>query len=372
MLHLATSKGVKALPFSEDAGKPLELINGAIKSIGFTDGKIIEALETLLQSAATLEVLEFEPPQALSDEVKRAKAALQPKIWEAVRKEFDRLEALNQNPTTFIIADDTRGDDEDDRFIIGQQVYGHHMLTVHVAIGEKTFLADFRAYPLKRVEPSAEEKAGFFRDFIAGLPEDMARLNTLFLAFNAEELIKPLLDKGCGYIGGIKLYENGWFMTESGYDDLVNREKSEKLGNWLVYEYVGPVAGVDKAKVLITKPERDFGDWHAKGFLVSNVNLSAQDSFKRYEKRRRADALHEAMDDIGFRGHRGITRMRSAVNLLWVYALLRYICVEGLGKTEAFSKGFWALQSIVEDNELWNMYTFAQHESIEEFLRMFS
>jgi hypothetical protein len=58
-------------------------------------------------------------------------------------------------------------------------------------------------------------------------------------------------------------------------------------------------------------------------------------------------------------------------NLLWIYALLHYICVECVKGTCTFSEGFRELQSQVEDTELLDKFNYAQTHSFEQFLQQF-
>jgi hypothetical protein len=173
--HKNTKEGVQC--FSKDKDKrPLDIITEAVKAAGFTESKTIETLGVLIQSMALPEfrgkMVDFEQTRMksrractsfLSDEAKCVKETLQKKVWENVRQEFDRLTALGQNPATYIFTDDTicefnppssssiagkcmEGGGYHFSHTTGRTVYGHQVLTIHVAIGKKTFLLDLFIY----------------------------------------------------------------------------------------------------------------------------------------------------------------------------------------------------------------------------------
>ena len=194
--------------------------------------------------------------------------------------------------------------------------------------------------------------------------------------YTSEKIINTFAQKGFHTIGALKtnrlLYPSGMkkklselaaecSATHKGFD-LVTVKKR----NYYVYRYEGNLSGIENAVVLLSYPEKAFGNPKAlRAFISTNVSLSTQEILSCYVCRWPIEIFFRqcknrlALDRYQIRSSKGIQRY-------WLLmSLAHYICITGTGRYVSFQEGYQLIQSTIQQEKY--LYLFQCARSCTDF-----
>lgn len=198
----------------------------------------------------------------------------------------------------------------------------------------------------------------------------------------SEKIINTFAQKGFHTIGALKtnrlLYPSGMkkklselaaerSTTHKGFD-LVTVKKR----NYYVYRYEGNLSGIENAVVLLSYPEKAFGNPKAlRAFISTNVSLSTQEILSCYVCRWPIEIFfrqcknHLALDTYQIRSSKGIQRY-------WLLmSLTHYICVTGTGGYRSFQDGYHRICSAVHQEKYQYLFLCAKaSDDFEAFMKL--
>ena len=198
----------------------------------------------------------------------------------------------------------------------------------------------------------------------------------------SEKIINTFVQKGFHTIGALKtnrlLYPSGMkkklselaaerSTTHKGFD-LVTVKKR----NYYVYRYEGNLSGIENAVVLLSYPEKAFGNPKAlRAFISTNVSLSTQEILSCYVCRWPIEIFfrqcknHLALDTYQIRSSKGIQRY-------WLLmSLAHYICVTGTGGYRSFQDGYHRICSAVHQEKYQYLFLCAKaSDDFEAFMKL--
>ena len=198
----------------------------------------------------------------------------------------------------------------------------------------------------------------------------------------SEKIINTFVQKGFHTIGALKtnrlLYPSGMkkklselaaerSTTHKGFD-LVTVKKR----NYYVYRYEGNLSGIENAVVLLSYPEKAFGNPKAlRAFISTNVSLSTQEILSCYVCRWPIEIFfrqcknHLALDTYQIRSSKGIQRY-------WLLmSLTHYICVTGTGGYRSFQDGYHRICSAVHQEKYQYLFLCAKaSDDFEAFMKL--
>ena len=198
----------------------------------------------------------------------------------------------------------------------------------------------------------------------------------------SEKIINTFAQKGFHTIGSLKtnrlLYPSEMkkklselaaerSTTHKGFD-LVTVKKR----NYYVYRYEGNLSGIENAVVLLSYPEKAFGNPKAlRAFISTNVSLSTQEILSCYVCRWPIEIFfrqcknHLALDTYQIRSSKGIQRY-------WLLmSLTHYICVTGTGGYRSFQDGYHRICSAVHQEKYQYLFLCAKaSDDFEAFMKL--
>ena len=198
----------------------------------------------------------------------------------------------------------------------------------------------------------------------------------------SEKIINTFVQKGFHTIGALKtnrlLYPSGMkkklselaaerSTTHKGFD-LVTVKKR----NYYVYLYEGNLSGIENAVVLLSYPEKAFGNPKAlRAFISTNVSLSTQEILSCYVCRWPIEIFfRQCKNHLA----RETNQMRAAggVQRYWLLmSLTHYICVTGTGKYRSFQDGYHRICSAVHQEKYQYLFLCAKaSDDFEAFMKL--
>ena len=175
----------------------------------------------------------------------------------------------------------------------------------------------------------------------------------------SEKIINTFAQKGFHTIGALKtnrlLYPSGMKkkLSELAAESSVTQDKFDlvtvKKRNYYVYRYEGNFNGIENAVVLLSYPEKAFGNPKAlRAFISTNVALSTEKILSYYVCRWSIEVFFRqcknklALDSYQIRSSHEIQRY-------WLLmSLAHFICVTGTGEFCSFEKGYHQVRSILQ------------------------
>ena len=175
----------------------------------------------------------------------------------------------------------------------------------------------------------------------------------------SEKIINAFAAKGYHTIGALKtnrtLYPFGIKKKLSEFAILLSVTCSDfnlvtvKNQKYYVYRYEGKLNGIENAVVLLSYPEKAFGNPKAlRAFLSTDVSLSTDEILSHYACRWSIEIFFRqckatlALDGYQIRSAQGIRRY-------WLLmSLAHYMCVAGNGEFSSFENGYHQICNIIQ------------------------
>ncbi len=156
-----------------------------------------------------------------------------------------------------------------------------------------------------------------------------------------------------------------WLLNDPQHIKDLTSSQSKKR-NYYVYRYEGNLSGIENAVVLLSYPEKAFGNPKAlRAFISTNVSLSTQEILSCYVCRWPIEIFfrqcknHLALDTYQIRSSKGIQRY-------WLLmSLTHYICVTGTGGYRSFQDGYHRICSAVHQEKY--QYLFLCAKASDDF-----
>ena len=198
----------------------------------------------------------------------------------------------------------------------------------------------------------------------------------------SEKLSNTFVQKGFNTIGALKtnrlLYPSGMkkklselaaelSVTEKGFDLVTVKNRK-----YYVYRYEENLNGIENAVVLLSYPEKAFGNPKAlRAFISTNVALSTLKILSCYVCRWSIEVFFRqcktrlALDTYQIRSSKGIQRY-------WLLmSMAHYICVIGTGRYQSFQKGHQLIRSTIQQEKYQYLFQCAKSSiDFEAFMKL--
>ena len=301
-------------------------------------------------------------------------------------------EALRTGKPVFCIVDDTIASKtkpssralhpiEDAYFhqshLKGKQDYGHQAVAVMLSCNGIVLNYAFVMYN------KSVSKIDIVRNIAKELP--VPPVMSYFLCdswYVSEKIIHTFVSKGFHTIGALKtnrmLYPFGMKKKLSEFAVLVSVSRSDfnlvtvKNQKYYVYRYEGKLNGIENAVVLLSYPEKAFGNPKAlRAFLCTDVSLTTDEILSYYVCRWPIEVFFRqckdklALDTYQIRSAKGIRRY-------WLLmSPAHYICVMGTGKFCSFENGYHQICDIIQQEKYRYLFQCAKASSnFESFMKL--
>ena len=198
----------------------------------------------------------------------------------------------------------------------------------------------------------------------------------------SEKIINTFAEKGFHTIGALKtnrlLYPFGIKKKLSEFAALLSVTHSDfdlvtvKNQNYYVYRYEGKLNGIENAVVLLSYPEKAFGNPKAlRAFLSTDVSLSTDEILSYYVCRWSIEVFFRqckdklALDSYQIRSAQGICSY-------WLLmSLAHYICVAGTGKACSFENGYYLIRDIIQQEQFQYLFQCARvGKDFDSFIKL--
>ena len=198
----------------------------------------------------------------------------------------------------------------------------------------------------------------------------------------SEKIISAFAAKGFHTISALKtnrmLYPFGIQKKLSEFATVVSVSRSDfdlvtvKNQKYYVYRYEGKLNGIENAVVLLSYPEKAFGNPKAlRAFLSTDVALTTHEILSYYVCRWAIEVFFRqckdklALDSYQIRSVKGIQRY-------WLLmSLAHYICVIGTGKFCSFENGYHQICDIIQQEKYRYLFECAKvSNDFESFMKL--
>lgn len=301
-------------------------------------------------------------------------------------------EALRTGKPVFCIVDDTIASKtkpssqavhpiEDAYFhqshLKGKQDYGHQAVAVMLSCNGIVLNYDFVLYN------KSISKIEIVQNIAKELP--IPPVMSYFLCdcwYVSEKIINTFAVRGFHTIGALKtnrmLYPFGIKQKLSELAKLLSVTRLDfnlvtvKKQKYYVYRYEGKLNGVENAVVLLSYPEKAFGNSKAlRAFLSTDVSLSTDQILSYYVCRWPIEIFFRqckdklALDSYQIRSAKGICRY-------WLLmSLAHYICVMGTESPCSFEIGYYRINDIIQKEKYQYLFQCAKESNdFEAFMKL--
>ena len=200
--------------------------------------------------------------------------------------------------------------------------------------------------------------------------------------YTSEKVINTFAAKGFHTIGALKtnrlLYPFGIRKKLSEFAALLSVTRTDfdlvtvKNRNYYVYRYEGKLNGIENAVVLLSYPEKSFGNPKSlRAFISTDAALSTIEILSHYVCRWPIEVFFRqckntlALDTYQIRSSKGIQRYWQLMSLA------HYICVTGTGKSCSFEEGYHQICDIVQQEKYRYLFQCAKTSSdFEAFMKL--
>lgn len=198
----------------------------------------------------------------------------------------------------------------------------------------------------------------------------------------SEKIINTFAAKGFHTIGALKtnrmLYPFGSKQKLREFAAQISVSRSDfnlvtvKSRTYYVYRYEGKLNGIENAVVLLSYPEKAFGNPKAlRAFLSTDVSLTETEILFHYVHRWLIEVFFRqckhklALDNYQIRSSKGIQRY-------WLLmSLAHYICVVGTGKSCSFETGYYQVCDIIQHEKYRYLFQCAKvSHDFESFMKL--
>ena len=236
----------------------------------------------------------------------------------------------------------------------GKQDYGHQAVAVMLSCNGIVLNYAFVLY----------NKAISKIDIVQDIAKELSTppVQSYFLCdcwYVSEKIINTFAAKGFHTIGALKtnrmLYPFGFKKKLNEFAAFLTSTRSNfrlvtvKKQKYYVYRYEGKLNGIENAVVLLSYPEKAFGNPKAlRAFLSTDVSLSVGETLSYYTGRWPIEIFFRqckdklALDSYQIRSAQGIRRY-------WLLmSMAHFMCVAGTGEFYSFEKGYHRIESIIQ------------------------
>ena len=235
----------------------------------------------------------------------------------------------------------------------GKQDYGHQAVAVMLSCNGIVLNYDFVMYN------KSISKIDIVQNIAKELP--VPPVMSYFLCdcwYVSEKIINTFAGRGFHTIGALKtsrmLYPFGIKKKLNEFAALLSVTHSDfhlvtvKNQTYYVYRYEGKLNGIENGVVLLSYPEKAFGNPKAlRAFLSTDVSLSTDEILSYYVCRWPIEIFFRqckdklALDSYQIRSAQGIRRF-------WLLmSLAHFMCVTGTGKSCSFENGYHQICDII-------------------------
>ena len=198
----------------------------------------------------------------------------------------------------------------------------------------------------------------------------------------SEKIINTFAQRGFHTIGALKtnrlLYPSGMKkkLRELAAELSVTQEEFDlvtvKNRKYYVHRYEGNLNGIENAVVLLSYPEKAFGNSKAlRAFISTNVALSTPEILSCYVCRWPIEVFFRqcknylALDTYQIRSSKGIQRY-------WLLmSMAHYICVVGTGQYQSFQEGYQLIRSTIQLEKYQYLFQCAKFSAdFEAFMKL--
>ena len=259
----------------------------------------------------------------------------------------------------------------------GKQDYGHQAVAVMLSCNGIVLNYSFVLYN------KSISKIDIVQSIAKELP--LPPVMSYFLCdcwYVSEKIINTFAAKGFHTIGALKtnrmLYPFGIKKKLSEFAALLSVTCSDfnlvtvKNQKYYVYRYEGKLNGIENAAVLLSYPEKAFGNPKAlRAFLSTDAALSTDEILSCYVCRWSIEVFFRqckdklALDSYQIRSAQGIQRY-------WLLmSLAHYICVIGTGEFCSFEKGYYRICDIIHQEKYRYLFQCAKASSdFDSFMKL--
>ena len=198
----------------------------------------------------------------------------------------------------------------------------------------------------------------------------------------SEKIISTFVERGFHTIGAFKtnrmLYPFGIRKKLSEFAALLSVTHADfnlltvKNKNYYVYRYEGKLNGIENAVVLLSYPEKAFGNPKAlRAFLGTDVSLSTDEILSCYVCRWSIEVFfRQCKDKLAL----GSYQIRSAqgIRRYWLLMpLAHYICVTGTGEFCSFETGYHRICDTIQQEQYWYLFQCARESNdFDSFMKL--
>lgn len=259
----------------------------------------------------------------------------------------------------------------------GKQDYGHQAVAVMLSCNGIVLNYAFVLYN------KSISKINIVQNIARELP--VPPVMSYFLCdcwYVSEKIISTFVERGFHTIGALKtnrmLYPSGIRKKLSEFAALLSVTHSDfnlvtvKNKNYYVYRYEGKLNGIENAVVLLSYPEKAFGNLKAlRAFLSTNVSLSTDEILSCYGCRWSIEVFfRQCKDKLAL----GSYQIRSAqgIRRYWLLmSLAHYICVTGTGEFCSFETGYHRICDIIQQEQYRYLFQCAREsKDFDSFMKL--
>ena len=189
--------------------------------------------------------------------------------------------------------------------------------------------------------------------------------------YTSEKIINTFAARGFHTIGALKtnrmLYPFGFKKKLNEFAAFLSITRSNfhlvtvKRQKYYVYRYEGKLNGIENAVVLLSYPEKAFGNPKAlRAFLSTDVSLSVDETLSYYVCRWPIEIFFRqckdklALDSYQIRSAQGIRRY-------WLLmSMAHFMCVAGTDEFCSFEKGYHRIGSIIQTEKYQYLFQLAK------------
>lgn len=189
--------------------------------------------------------------------------------------------------------------------------------------------------------------------------------------YTSEKIINTFAAGGFHTIGALKtnrmLYPFGFKKKLNEFAAFLTSTRSNfrlvtvKKQKYYVYRYEGKLNGIENAVVLLSYPEKAFGNPKAlRAFLSTDVSLSLDETLSYYVCRWPIEVFFRqcknklALDSYQIRSAQGVRRY-------WLLmSMAHFMCVTGTGEFCSFEKGYHRIGSIIQTEKYQYLFQLAK------------
>lgn len=139
-----------------------------------------------------------------------------------------------------------------------------------------------------------------------------------------------------------------------------------------MYRYEGKLNGIENAVVLLSYPEKAFGNPKAlRAFLSTDVSLSTDEILSCYVCRWPIEVFFRQCKDKLARGSH-LIRSAQGIRRYWLLmSLAHYICVTGMGEFCSFETGYHWICDTIQQEQYRHLFQCARESNdFDSFMKL--